>query len=397
MASANLVILQGLLERGHQIDWFSKSRFVDPRRWLSDRPGFHFHESDNGWVDRLRDRFARVPGLGFLLGRWDAASYHRLLIRRMRHQAQSRRPDVVVWLGEYARGTVPGVPTVSWTQGPPGTDARSILRHAAHLRRVAAPGTVRRLEWLARLRLSPLGLPPFAPSDRLIVGSRQAAERLRMGYRLSADRLGILPYPIDPADFPLVKEAAGPEPGPLRILWLGRIVPRKRLDLLLAAVAGVTAANGRIQLTVVGRVGFPPGYEAILREFPHRDRLDWREQVPREAVASLMREADVLVQPSEEENFGSSVAEAQLCGLPVIVGQGNGNADYLSPRDRVMEAQTPEALAAIFRELADKKAAGTLGEPSQSRAVALEHFAPGTVLTRFETLLREVTASGGRG
>ena len=65
----------------------------------------------------------------------------------------------------------------------------------------------------------------------------------------------------------------------------------------------------------------------------------------------MIRRHDVLIQPSEEEDFGSSVAEAQACGIPVIVGPTNGNRDYLSARDIVLREGTAsdlcEAMVAI--------------------------------------------------
>ncbi len=42
--------------------------------------------------------------------------------------------------------------------------------------------------------------------------------------------------------------------------------------------------------------------------------------VPREAVPDLIRQATAVVQVSENENFGSSIAEALACGVPVVAG-----------------------------------------------------------------------------
>jgi len=56
--------------------------------------------------------------------------------------------------------------------------------------------------------------------------------------------------------------------------------------------------------------------------------------------------------------FGSSVAEAQACGLPVIVGRTNGNADYLCSRDTHLADDRPETLASVFRDYAERKARG---------------------------------------
>jgi len=118
----------------------------------------------------------------------------------------------------------------------------------------------------------------------------------------------------------------------------------------------------------------------LSKHLPFTDRLRWEKGIPREAVPALLHRHDVLVQPSDEENFGSSVAEAQACGLPVIVGHTNGNADYLCSRDIHLKDDRPETLAAAVREMALRKAENRWGDAVASRSCAAQHFALKSVL-----------------
>jgi glycosyltransferase involved in cell wall biosynthesis len=107
-----------------------------------------------------------------------------------------------------------------------------------------------------------------------------------------------------------------------------------------------------------------------------------------------LRRHDVLCQPSDEENFGSSVAEAQACGLPVIVGRTNGNADYLCSRDTHLRDDRPETLAAVFRDYAERKTRGgpAWGDPAESRALAEREFSVERVMVMLEGALLGVIA-----
>ena len=58
-----------------------------------------------------------------------------------------------------------------------------------------------------------------------------------------------------------------------------------------------------------------------------------------------MSSFDILIQPSEAEDFGSAVAEALCCGVPVIVGTTNGTKDYIGSNSWVFEEYTIESLA----------------------------------------------------
>jgi len=388
VAAANALLLSKLLDRGFEIDFFSKPSFVDPRPIVGSKPGFRFVPVNNTILNFTRERVQRVPLVSVAGVVADTFSYNRLLVRRIGEENQRRNYDLCLWLGDYARGSVAGLPTVSYAQGPPGTDARSILARYTEIRTLA--GAKQALKWrvFARLRLSPLGCPPLHHSDRFIIGSRQSANTLVNVYSVDPQRISVLPYPIDLELFkplspafqtePVLSSSNGPalssSNGPLRVLWLGRIVPRKRLDIFLNGAALAISKGVDLKLTLIGPSGFIPGYELMIRSFPYPDRLTYHQQVERTEVPALLNQHDVLAQPSEEENFGSSVAEAQACGLPVIVGYTNGNADYLSVRDIHLADDRAETFAEALAEMARRKLAGQLNEQKVSRHAAEQNF-----------------------
>ncbi len=392
VASANALLLRALLARGCAVHYFSKASFVDPRPAVGNHPAFRFTDVDNILPDHTRSQLARVPILGMLAGIWDSTTYNRLLVQRITGQHEKTPFDLCLWLGDYARGAIAGIPTVSFTQGPPGTDARSLITRFDEVARLAGRHAAWKWRVMARLRLSPVGLPKFRPSDAFIVGSTQSRDTLRDLYKVAPEKIHVLPYPIDLRLFALCEKKIE-APG-LRCLWLGRIIPRKRLDLFLAGAAEAIRCGVDLRLTIIGGVGFVPGYERMLAEFPHPERLDWQPFVPRENIPGVLHQHDILCQPSDEENFGSSVAEAQACGLSVIVGASNGNADYLCSRDIPLPDDHPESLAAAFAEMAERKKHHRLGDPSLSRRCAERHFALDLVAGKLLDILIKTRTDG---
>lgn len=394
VASANALLLKALLDAGHEVDFFSKPSFVDPRPAVGDRTGFRFISVVNKLADSIRRRLQRVPLLSLGSALIDAWTYNRLLVKSIRKQHLSRSYSVVLWMGDYARGTVPGVPSVSFAQGAPGTDARSIVTRRREIRELAGQWVALKWITLALLRLSRWGLPPLKVSDHIIVGSSVSCEALETIYKIEPSQLSALPYPIDltlfqPADSKNPKDI-------LRIIWLGRIVPRKRLDLFLNGIALAIQQGLKLQVTLVGRCGFIPGYEKWITDFPFPHQLHWIPEIPREKVPALLQEHDILIQPSDEENFGSSVAEAQACGLSVIVGHTNGNLDYLSVRDIHLPDDRPESLAAalhVMTKLQKCEAAADDRGWLISRKFAEQHFNLPEVASKLEACLKNLSAS----
>lgn len=393
VAGANSLVLRALLNRGHQVAFHSKPGFVDPRPIVAGcegQGGFSFVDCTNALPDRLHQRAIKLGRLAAplrtTLGWWDDRSYRRGIARSLARMVRAQ-PDptrLVHWMGTWAYRRVDGVLNVSSPQGAPGTDARSLERHRETIIRLTSRSFYLKLRGYAAWRLG-AGLPRFGESDLVVVGSSWSRQALIDLFDVPAARVKSLPYPIDLRRFQ-PPDGSREATGPLRLLWVGRFAPRKRLDLLLDGVAEAIRGGLDVVLTVVGRSAFVPNYETLLREFPYRDRLNHIDRLPRDRMPAIMAEHDALAQPSDEEDFGSSIAEAQACGMPAIVGATNGTGDYVCGRSIRLRDDRVETFAEAVAQLADAKRAGALADPTPSRLAAERHYAIESVVQRLEAI-----------
>lgn len=384
VASANAVLLEKLIERGNRVTFFSKPTFVDPRPRMTDPSSIEFVDCTNAISDGLRRRLAsRGPGIWkYLWGRIDSANYNRLIIHEM---GRKKVGDVDLWLGDWSRSRR-ARPTVSFVQGPPGTDARSIQVHRVLIERLAGKFHWLKLAAYAKWRLS-VGLPQYRLSDHVIVGSEWSRQTLVSEYGLAPEKTHSMPYPIDLTSFQPSLERL-PRDGKLRLFWLGRFAPRKRLDLFLDGLAIAIRSGTDVEAWIVGKSAFVPNFERLIEEFPYPNRIKHWASVPRKDIPAMLAKVDVLAQPSDCEDFGSSVAEALACGVAVIVGASNGTGDYICGRSIRLIDDRPETMAAAVTSMADAKKRGDLIDPEPSRSVAKTHFDPETVTDRLESVLR---------
>lgn len=117
------------------------------------------------------------------------------------------------------------------------------------------------------------------------------------------------------------------EPGPLRVLFVGNLIPRKRLHTLIEALCQLPAADWR--LDVVGSTAVHPTYtRRILHNLPTAVTL--HGSLPDAALAELMRRSHVLAVPSQYEGFGIVYLEGMGFGLPAIGTTGGAAKEIIT-------------------------------------------------------------------
>ena len=133
---------------------------------------------------------------------------------------------------------------------------------------------------------------------------------------------GVAPVAVSAGALERVRELAQIDPGDEVVLCLGRLHPIKRLDLLAAAFDIVRRARPRARLVIAGPD--EDGYRARVEPLfaPVAAATRWLGAVDGETAAALFAASRTLVQCSDSESFGMSVAEALAAGLPVVVTNG---------------------------------------------------------------------------
>ena len=166
--------------------------------------------------------------------------------------------------------------------------------------------------------------------------------------------------------------------GDNKLLFVGRLVEVKGLQVLLKAMPMVLAKKPDVYLTVAG--GGPMEFE--LRELANKlgiaNNLNFLGMVPQDQLPELYRKAALAVFPflvtktGIQEGFGLVVVEAMGCGCPVIAGDLPAIHDSISHEESglLVLPGNPEILAdTIVKALNDPDLNNRLARTARMKAV----------------------------
>jgi glycosyltransferase involved in cell wall biosynthesis len=122
------------------------------------------------------------------------------------------------------------------------------------------------------------------------------------------------------------------ECGPLRLVFLGNLIPRKGLHTLLGALAAVPP--GLAELTIIGSADPDPVYaRKILARARHPSlaaSVRYVGALSDTEVAIQLRRAHMLVAPSVYEGYGIAYLEGMCFGLPAIAGTAGASGEVIT-------------------------------------------------------------------
>jgi glycosyltransferase involved in cell wall biosynthesis len=163
------------------------------------------------------------------------------------------------------------------------------------------------------------------------------------------DRLRVIPFGIDPAAW-----RTGLNGGPPFVLFAGRHVPYKGVDVLLRALQGTGIAT-----VIAGDGPMRGAWEALARELGVDAHVRFTGEVPDAELRRLMETCAVAVLPSvtRAEAFGYVQLEAMACAKPIVSTDVPSGVSWVNQHERtglVVPAGDAGALrAAIQRLMAD--------------------------------------------
>jgi glycosyltransferase involved in cell wall biosynthesis len=137
---------------------------------------------------------------------------------------------------------------------------------------------------------------------------------------------------VDPARISIVYNgttppAAGPGTGRTghpSICVLGRLVPHKRVEYALEAVARLRAELPDVRLTVVGEGYWHARLLQVACELGVEDAVEFTGFVDEAAKDAVLSRSWVLAQPSLKEGWGLVVVEAAVHGVPTVAFRNAG-------------------------------------------------------------------------
>jgi len=168
------------------------------------------------------------------------------------------------------------------------------------------------------------------------------------------------------------------------LVFLGRLVSDKGVDVLLEALALLAAQGAATRLTVIGDGPERPRLQAQAERLGIAGRIDFLGTRTGEELIRRLNEHRILVVPSRyDEPFGNVAVEAIACGCVVVGSEGGGLPEAIGLCGRTFPNGDAAALARVLAELlADPAAVAELRRdarahlaPHKSRVVAAAYSA----------------------
>jgi glycosyltransferase involved in cell wall biosynthesis len=264
-----------------------------------------------------------------------------------------------------------------WPCGVIGYLYRKHLPYIVALRGSDVPGYNQRLKHLDMVLFRPLSKIIWSKAEHVIANSEDLQH---LANKTSAIPIPIIPNGIATDEFRPIKRKAS---NILRIISVGRLIPRKGFDQLIRGLHGLK----HCRLTIVGD---GPKKHALMHLATSLNvPLTITGVVPHADMPSLYQKHDLFVLMSKNEGMSNALLEAMACGLAIFTTDVGGASKLISANGRIIK--TPSDLHKTIADL-DDDTLSAMGKAS--RDAAMNH-SWATVAESYSKLYHDITSIVG--
>lgn len=112
------------------------------------------------------------------------------------------------------------------------------------------------------------------------------------------------------------------------LIFMSRIHPKKGIELLFDAISKIKTPI-RLQIAGSGEQAYVKQLKRLARELSITDRIEWQGWVDREKKFLSLRDADLFILLSHNENFANVVVESLHMNTPVFLSEGVGLSTFV--------------------------------------------------------------------
>ena len=209
-------------------------------------------------------------------------------------------------------------------------------------------------------RIRPLMLSPVTGLVRSVIVPSEYLRRRSIERGLPADRVNVLPNPIDVASLrpdaalrARMRAQLGIADDQLVLGYVGRFEPPKGVETLALALNKAMPADPRLHALWVGHGRLEPRLRELAQQGGAPERHHWMPWL--DDILPAYAAMDMLALPSEgSETFGRVLVEAQAHGLPVLGARNGGIPEALRENQtgRLVAPADVDAWAAAIVDLA---------------------------------------------
>jgi glycosyltransferase involved in cell wall biosynthesis len=214
-------------------------------------------------------------------------------------------------------------------------------------------------KWIARKLYVDHNL---SKSSGLLVSTRSEESQLRrIGYE---SPIHIIPNGVNLHRFILpnrvnARNRFSLQKNDFALLYLGRIHPKKGLDILIEALSSIHKAHANVCLLVAGsfaNASYEQTIHSLIDKHHLQDRVTLLGELNDDEKLYAYAAANLFVLPSHSEGFSNAILEAMACSLPVVITPGcNFPEVALEGAGLVIDASAPSLTNAVESLLSNQK------------------------------------------